>query len=157
MWLVVPAEAAGAAQAAEGVAAAAAAAAVGANGVLNFLAGLEDDTAGDLQILIKGSGGIRIMSTNPRRMKRDQTGQDMSKVVWEQTMRAVEDAAVDIWAAHDTRAVNGGPPGQAALAEATTLVETTTGQAASTVEAMRRELVWRRSWRRLETTGRQRS
>ena len=44
----------------------------------------------------------------------------------------------------------------AALAEATTLVETTTGQAASTVEAMGRELVWRRSWRRLETTGRQR-
>ena len=42
------------------------------------------------------------MSTNLRRVKRDETGQDMSKVVWEQTMRAVEDAAVDIWAAQDT-------------------------------------------------------
>ena len=84
------------------MAAAAAAAAVGANEVLNYLAGLEDDTAGDLKVLSKGPGIIRIMSTNLRRVKRDQTGQDMSKVVWEQTMRAVEDAAVDIWAAHDT-------------------------------------------------------
>ena len=44
----------------------------------------------------------------------------------------------------------------AALAEAATLVETTTWQDAATEEAMGRELVWRRSWRRLETTGRQR-
>ena len=44
----------------------------------------------------------------------------------------------------------------AALADAATLVETTTGQDASTEEAMGRELVWWRSWRRLETTGRQR-
>ena len=43
-----------------------------------------------------------------------------------------------------------------ALAKATALVETTTEQDATTVEAMGRELVWRRSWRRLETTGRQR-
>ena len=96
VWLVVPAEAAGAAQAAGGVAAEAAAVAVGVNGVLNFWAGMEDDTAGDLQVLSKGPGVIRIMSTNLRRVKRDQTGQDMSKVVWEQTMRAVEDATVDI-------------------------------------------------------------
>ena len=70
--------------------------------MLNFWAGLEDDTAGELQVLSKGPGIIRIMTTNLRRVKRDQTGQDMSKVVWEQTMRAVGDAAVDIWAAQDT-------------------------------------------------------
>ena len=92
VWLVVPAEAAGAAQAAGGVAAAA----VGASGVLNFCVVLENDTTGDLQVPSKGPGVIRIMSTNLRRVKRDQTGQDMSKVVWEQTMRAVEDATVDI-------------------------------------------------------------
>ena len=44
----------------------------------------------------------------------------------------------------------------AALVEAAALAETTTGQDASTVEAMGRELVGWRSWRRLETTGRQR-
>ena len=44
----------------------------------------------------------------------------------------------------------------AALAEEAALAETTTGQDASTVEAMGRELVGRRSWRKLETTGRQR-
>ena len=113
VWLVVPAEAAGAAQAAGGVAAAAA---VGASEVLNYWAGMEDDTAGDLGILSKGVEIIRIMSTNLRRVKRDQTGQDMSKVVWEQTMRAVEDhAEVDIWAAQDTGVEDGGAPGQAAL------------------------------------------
>ena len=69
----------------------------------------------DLQILSKGPGVIRIVSTNLRRVKRDQTGQDMSKVVWEQTMRAVEDAAVDIWAAQDTGVEDGGAPGQATL------------------------------------------
>ena len=55
------------------------------------------------------------MSTNLRRVKRDQTGQDTSKVVWKQTMRAVEDAAVDIWAAQDTGMEDGGAPRQAAL------------------------------------------
>ena len=96
VWLVVPAEVAGAAQAAGGVAAAVAAAAAGASTVLDYWAVMEDDTAGDLKVLSKGWGVIRIMSTNLRRVKRDETGQDMSKVVWEQTMRAVEDAAVDI-------------------------------------------------------------
>ena len=48
-YLVVPAEAAGAARrAAGGVAAAAAAAAMGASEVLNYWAGLEDDTAGEI-------------------------------------------------------------------------------------------------------------
>ena len=81
VWMVVPTEAAGAAQAAGGVATAATVAAVGANEVLNFWAGLEDDTAGDLKVLSKGPGIIRIVSTTPRRVTRDQTGQDMSKVV----------------------------------------------------------------------------
>ena len=94
--MVVPAEAAGTAQAAGGVAAAVAAAAAGASTVLNYWAVMGDDTAGDLEVLSKGWGVIRIMSTNLRRVKRDETGQDMSKVVWGQTMRAVEDAAVDI-------------------------------------------------------------
>ena len=115
VWLVAPADAAGAAQAAGGVAAAAAAAAVGASEVPNYWAGLEDDTAGDLKVLNKGPGIIRIMSTNLRRVKRDQTGQDMSQVVWEQMMRAVEDAAMAIWAAQDTGVEDGGAPRQAAL------------------------------------------
>ena len=115
VWMVAPAEAARAAQAAGGVAAAAAAVAVGANEVLNYWAGLKDDTAGDLKVLSKGPGIIRVMSTGLRRVKRDQAGQDMSKVVWEQTMRAVGDAAVDIWAAQHTRVEDGGAPGQAAL------------------------------------------
>ena len=98
VWLVVPAQATGAAQAAGGVAAAAAAAAGGAGRVLNYWAVTEDDTAGDLEVLNKGLGVIRTMSTNLRRVKRDGAGQDMSEVVWKETMRAVEDAAVDIWA-----------------------------------------------------------
>ena len=100
MWLVVPAEAASAAKAAGGVAAAATAAAVGAKEVPNFWAGLEDDTARDLQVLSKGPGIIRIMSTNLGRVKRNQIGHDMSKLVRKQTMRAVEDAAIDIWTAN---------------------------------------------------------
>ena len=56
----------------------------------------EDDTAGDLEVLSKGEGVLRIMSTNLRRVKRDDTGLDMSKVVWNQTVKAVDDAAVDI-------------------------------------------------------------
>ena len=94
---------------------AATAAAVRASEVLNYWVGLEDDTAGDLKVLSKGPGIIRIVSANLRRVKRDQTGQDMSKVVWEQTMRTVEDAAVGIWAAQDTWVEDGGAPGQAAL------------------------------------------
>ena len=113
-WLAVPVEAAGVAQAAGGMATAVAAAAAGVSTVLNYWAGLEDDTAGDLEVLGKGEGDIRTMSTNLRRVKRDKIGQDMSKVVWGQTMRAVEDAAVDIWAAQDTGVEDGGAPGQAA-------------------------------------------
>ena len=82
---------------------------------LNYWALVEDDTAGDLKVLGKGVGVIRIMSTNLRRVKRDETGSDMSKVVWEQTMKAVEDAAVDVWAGQDTGVEDGGAPGQAAL------------------------------------------
>ena len=48
VWLVVPVEAAGNAQAAGGVAAAVAAAAAGASTLLNYCAGLGDNTAGDL-------------------------------------------------------------------------------------------------------------
>ena len=114
-WLVVPAEAAGAAQAAGGAVAAAAAATAAASTILNYWAVVEGDTAGDLEVLNKGGGVIRIMTTNLRRVKRDGTGQDMSKVVWKETMRAVEDAAVDIWAAQDTGVEDGGTPGQAAL------------------------------------------
>ena len=115
VWLVVPAEAVGSAQASGGVAAIVAAAAIGASTIPNYWAGMEDDTAGDLEVLSKGEDVIRIMSTNLRRVKRDETGQDMSKVVWEQTMRAVEDAAVDTWAAPDTGVEDGGTPGQATL------------------------------------------
>ena len=92
-----------------------AAAAAAASTAVNYWALLEDDTAGDLQVLSKGAGIIRIMSTNLRRVKRDGTGLDMSKVVWGETMKAVDDAAVDIWAAQDTGVEDGGAPGQAAL------------------------------------------
>ena len=44
----------------------------------------------------------------------------------------------------------------AALVEAAALAETIAGQGASTAEAVGRALVWRRSWRRLATTGGQR-
>ena len=46
--------------------------------ILNYWAGMEEGTAGDLEVLSKGCGVIRIMSTNLRRVKRDETGQDMS-------------------------------------------------------------------------------
>ena len=55
VWPVVPAKAAGAAQAAGGVATAAAAAAA-ASTILNYWAGMEDDTAGDLEVLSKDWG-----------------------------------------------------------------------------------------------------
>ena len=115
VWLVVPAEAAGVAQAAGGAVAAAAAATAAASTILNYWAAMEGDTAGDLEVLNKGCGVIRIMSSNLRRVKRDETGQDMSKVVFGQTTRAVEDAAVDIWAGQDSGVEDGGAPGQAAL------------------------------------------
>ena len=89
VWLVVPAEAAGVAQAAGGAVAAAAAATAAASTILNYWAAMEGDTAGDLEVLNKGCGVIRIMSSNLRRVKRDETGQDMSKVVFGQTTRAV--------------------------------------------------------------------
>ena len=71
VWLVAPAEAAS--SAVGGVVAAVAA--VAASTVLNYWAGMEDDTAGDLEVLSKGGGVIRIMSTNLRRVKRDETSQ----------------------------------------------------------------------------------
>ena len=115
-WVVVPVEAARVAGAVEGAAAVAAVTAgATATGALNFWAGREDDTVGDLDVVGKGEGVMRIMSTNLRRVKRDETGQDMAKVVWQETMRAVEDAGVDVWAAQDTGVEDGGVPGQAAL------------------------------------------
>ena len=115
VWLVVPVEAVSNAQTVGGMVAAATSAAVGASTVLNYWTGLEDSTVGDLEVLSKGKGVIRIVSTNLRRAKRDESVQDMSKVVWEQTVRAMEDVAVDIWAAQDTRVEDGGAPGQAVL------------------------------------------
>ena len=102
VWMVVPVETTAAAKAAKGTVAAVAAAAAAASTVLNYWALAEDDTAGVLEVLSKGEGVLRIMSTNLRRVKRDDTGLDMSKVVCDQTMKVVDDAAVDIWAAQDT-------------------------------------------------------
>ena len=45
-----------------------AAAAAGASTVLNYWAGVGDDTAGGLEVLGKGEGVTRIMSTNLRRV-----------------------------------------------------------------------------------------
>ena len=87
VWLVVPAEAAGAAQAAGGVAAVVAAAAAGASTVLNYWAAMEDETTGDLKVLTKGKGIMRIMTTNLRRVKREQgDGNEMSERVWNDTL-----------------------------------------------------------------------
>jgi len=116
VWLVVPAEAAGAAQAAWGVAAAAAAAAAAASTVLNYWAAMWDETTGDLKVLAKGKGIMRIMSTNLRRVNREQgDGNEMAERVWNDTLQAVEDVGVDVWAAQDTGVEDGGSPGQAAL------------------------------------------
>ena len=115
MWLVVPAEAAsGGVSALAGAALAATAAGVGA--AVNYWAAMEDETAGDIKVLSKGKGIMRLMSTNLRRVKREQgDGDEMSERVWIDTLQAVEDAGVDVWAAQDTGVEDGGSPGQAAL------------------------------------------
>ena len=96
--------------------AAAAAAAAGLGAAVNYWATMEEETTGDLRMLTKGKGVIRIMSTNLRRVKREQgANNEMSERVWNGTLQAVEDAGVDIWAAQDTGVENGGAPGQAAL------------------------------------------
>ena len=116
VWLAVPVEAAGAAQAAGGVAAAVAAAAGAASTVLNYWAAMWDETTGDLKVLAKGKGIMRIMSTNLRRVNREQgDGNEMAERVWNDTLQAVVDAGVDVLAAQDTGVEDGGSPGQAAL------------------------------------------
>ena len=75
-----------------------------------------DETAGDIKVLSKGKGIMRLMSTNLRRVKREQgDGDEMAERVWTDTLQAVEDAGVDVWAAQDTGVEDGGSPGQAAL------------------------------------------
>jgi hypothetical protein len=77
---------------------------------------MEDETAGDIKVLSKGKGVMRLMSTNLRRVKREQgDGDEMAERVWTDTLQAVEDAGVDVWAAQDTGVEDGGSPGQAAL------------------------------------------
>ena len=115
LWMVVPIEAAtGGATILVGTAVAAAAAGVGA--AVNYWAAMEDETTGDLKVLSKGRGILRLMSTNLRRVKREQgDGNEMAERVWIDTLKAVEDAGVDVWAAQDTGVEDGGSPGQAAL------------------------------------------
>ena len=112
---MVPAEAAsGGVSALAGAALAATAAGVGA--AVNYWAAMEDETAGDIKVLSKGKGIMRLMSTNLRRVKREQgDGDEMAERVWIDTLQAVEDAGVDVWAAQDTGVEDGGSPGQAAL------------------------------------------
>jgi hypothetical protein len=78
---------------------------------------MEDETAGDIKVLSKGKGTLRLMSTSLRRVKREQQGDgdEMAERVWTDTLQAVEDAGVDVWAAQDTGVEDGGSPGQAAL------------------------------------------
>ena len=72
LWLVVPAEAtSGGASALEGAALATTAAGIGA--AVNYWAAMEDETAGDIKVLSKGKGIIRLMSTNLRRVKSTNT------------------------------------------------------------------------------------
>ena len=50
------------------------------------------------------------------RVKREQgDGNEMAERVWTDTLRAVEYAGVDVWAAQDTGVEEGGSPGQVAL------------------------------------------
>ena len=90
-------------------------AAAGAEGVLNYWEGVEEQTAGDLRVLEKQAGTLRVMATNLRRVKREQGTQEMAKTMWKETLSAVEDASVDVWAASDTGVENVGTPGQASL------------------------------------------
>ena len=81
----------------------------------NYWEGVEEETVGDLKVLEKERGTLRIMATNLRRVKREQGTQEMAKLVWERTLCAVADASVDIWAASDTGVEDAGAPGQASL------------------------------------------
>ena len=77
---------------------------------------MEDETTGDLRVLTKGKGVMRLMSTNLRRIKREQgDGNEMAERVWDDTRQAVEGAGGDAWAVQDTGVEGGGSPGQAAL------------------------------------------
>ena len=98
LWLVVPAEASpGGATALEGAAAAATAARVGA--AVNYWAAMEDETTGDSNVLANGRGILRLMSINLRRAKREQgDGNEMAERAWIDTLKAVREAGVDVWA-----------------------------------------------------------
>ena len=82
---------------------------------LNCWEGVEGDTAGDVKVLEKEVGTLRIMATNLRRVKREKGTQDISETVWKSTLKAMTDASVDAWAAADTGVEDAGAPGQASL------------------------------------------
>ena len=83
---------------------------------MNYWTAMEDEAAGDIKVLSRGNGIMRPRSTNLRRVKREQgDGDEMAERVWTDTLQAVEDAGVDVWAAQDTGVEDGGSPGQAAL------------------------------------------
>ena len=96
LWPVVPTEASpGGATTLAGAALAATAAGVGA--AVNYWAAMENETTGDLRALSKGRGNLRLMSTNLKRVKREQgDGNEMAERVWTDTLRAVEDAGIDV-------------------------------------------------------------
>ena len=53
-----------------------------------------------------------LMSTNLRRVKREQgDGNEMAERMWINTLKAVEDAGVDVWEAKDTGVEDGESPG----------------------------------------------
>ena len=98
LWLVVPAEAAsgGATALAEAAVAATAAGVV----AVNHWATMEDETTGDIKVLSKGRGIVRLTSTNLMRVKKEQgDGTEMTERVWIDTLTTLEDAGVDVWAA----------------------------------------------------------
>ena len=117
IWLVAPTEATtGGATTLGGAAVAAAPAGLALGAAVNYWAAMEEETTGDLRVLTKGKGVARMMSTNLRRVKREQgANNEMSESVWNDTLQAVEDVGVNIWAAQDTGVEDGGAPGQAAL------------------------------------------
>ena len=85
LLLVTPVEAVDDGAAVAGAAAAGLLAA-GVKEAVNFWEGVEEDTAGDLRVLEKQRGTLRIMATNLRRVKRERGTQDMAESVWRSTL-----------------------------------------------------------------------
>ena len=74
----------------------------GVGAAMTYWATMEDETTGDFKVLTEGKGTLRLMSTNLRRVKGEQSdGNEMAERVWIDTLKAVEEAGFDVWAIQD--------------------------------------------------------